>query len=725
MSRVRLVLVVFLFHAGTLPLLSQTTDTAIHLPPLYNTFQPPAVGNSYADPVFSTAIKRISDVTSHVDATNGKALNFISHEYSSMSPFNCDDSLLLLIYQSYFVLNDGNGNYIRALPFSINASSEPRWSRNDPSVLYFVNGNQLKQYNVSTDKITVIHTFAEYSKVSGKGESDLSEDGNHFVFAGDDRYVFVYELSTGMKSPVFDAGQAFDGLQISPNDNVTISWFTPGSARSQGIELFDRNMKFLRQIARADGHMDLARDTNGDEVMIWTNAADAQATCANAIVKVRLADASQTCLLSLPWSQAVHISAPDGNGWVFVSTYDPTNPDPSRRWDAYENEILQIRLDGGEVRRLLHHRSRPADTYNYEPRASVSRDGRKLVFASNYDLQSILGSIVNGLLGLVFALPTVYSDEYLIQLSGTADPFPTGPISGTMVAFSQTAGAGVSTRRTEDVTLVFIDGTGITAKGPIARGVDLTWLIAATADLDGDGKADIIWRNSQTGDVAAWLMDGATMKSWSTLFSRLGPSWFIAGIGDLDGDGKQDLIWQDRQTGDVSEWLMNGTSIKSWASLFSGANSNWTVAGVGDLDGDGKADLVWENPDSGDVVEWLMDGATTKSWATLATGLTGLGSPWQLSGVGDFDGDGNADLIWSNSSTGDVVAWLMKGATLKSWATVASGITLQWSLRSILDIDGDGKSDLLWQNRQSGALVEWLMNGTSIRGTKALSSSAP
>ena len=37
------------------------------------------------------------------------------------------------------------------------------------------------------------------------------------------------------------------------------------------------------------------------------------------------------------------------------------------------------------------------------------------------------------------------------------------------------------------------------------------------ADLDGDGKSDLIWRNTQSGDVAEWLMNGAALKSWSTI----------------------------------------------------------------------------------------------------------------------------------------------------------------------------------------------------------------
>ena len=55
-------------------------------------------------------------------------------------------------------------------------------------------------------------------------------------------------------------------------------------------------------------------------------------------------------------------------------------------WTTFTNEILMVRLDGGEIRRLIHHRSRPFNTYNYTPRASISRDGTRALFSSNFGL---------------------------------------------------------------------------------------------------------------------------------------------------------------------------------------------------------------------------------------------------------------------------------------------------------------------------------------------------
>ena len=45
----------------------------------------------------------------------------------------------------------------------------------------------------------------------------------------------------------------------------------------------------------------------------------------------------------------------------------------------------------------------------------------------------------------------------------------------------------------------------------------LSWKIAGVFELDGDGKSDLVWRNTQSGEVAEWLMNGAALKSWSTI----------------------------------------------------------------------------------------------------------------------------------------------------------------------------------------------------------------
>lgn len=401
---------VLLMAAGCLLPVSASaylTDTASHVPSAYDSFVPPAKNQTYTDAVFGTQIRRLSNALTSPNTADGGTLTYVMDEYSTVSAFNQDRTLLLLQHDSYFGLYDGQGGYLGDLPFAVHAGSQPRWSRTDPHALYFLNDNRVRKLDVLAGTITTVRTFSEYGSISGNGESDICFDGNHLVLAGDGRYVFVYDLAANTKGPVFDTGgRGFDSLYISADDQVTITWYQAGTARYQGIELFNKNMVFQRQVARAGGHMDMARDTSGAAVLVWANAADPNPVCDNGVVKVRLSDGQQTCLQSLDWNLAIHVSCAD-QGSCVIGTYAPGDPAPSGSWPAYTNEIYQVPLDGSEIRRLAHHRSRPHNGYNYTPRATVSRDGARVVYSSNYSLQAISGA------------PTEYSDAYLMSVPVT------------------------------------------------------------------------------------------------------------------------------------------------------------------------------------------------------------------------------------------------------------------------------------------------------------------
>jgi len=504
------------------PAFAFSNDTTVYAPPAYLTFLPPPAGGSYTDAVFGTAIKRLTNAMAAPDVARGSGVvTSIGPEYSSMTPLNKDNTRLLLAHFSYFGLYDGAGNFLRSLPFEINTSSEPRWSRVDTNVIYYVSGNKLKQYNIGTNTMAVVRAFTEYRTISGKGESDICFDGDHFVLAGDNRYVFVYEISTDTKRAVFDtAAHDFDSIYITPNDNVTITWLTNGSSRYNGIELFDTDMNFLRQLTHAGGHMDVTRDVNGDEVLIWVDAADTQlqVRCEAGVVKVRLSDGQQTCIWQGDWSLAAHVSAPDGNGWVFVETYAAGDPIPPTGWNAYSNEFLLVKLDGTEVRRLGHHRSRHFNSYMWQPKLSTSRDGTKAVFGSNFGLQAILG------------YPKEYSDAYLIDLStmptvSTLTTFPTVPVSLTASFLGATGEDFVGIedqlfangnadwhiqlrglRRAPTAVLITSDSGGVWV-GP-SNGAN--WMVFA--EYDGVGNAQLWFEpwSGQSFHVKVWYSDGST-----------------------------------------------------------------------------------------------------------------------------------------------------------------------------------------------------------------------
>jgi len=556
------------------PIYGAVSDSTPRVPLLYDTFMPPAAGQVYADPVFGTLIKRISQATNMFNQAVAGPLSFVSTEYSTASPFNSNTSLLILQHAGYFGLYDAGGTYLKDLPFAANAATEPRWSRTDPNVLFYLSGNRLMKLNVATGTSSLVHAFPEYTTIRGRGESDISRDGDHFVLSGDEpaglqsRYVFVYQISTDTKGPVLDTiGHPFNQLYLAPNNMVAIGWIAAGTARFTGIELFDRSMTFQRQLTRAIGHMRLTRDTNGEDVLVWANSNDVQPipNCQNGIVRVRLSDAHQTCLLQLDWSLAVHITAGDGDGWVFVETYDPSDAPATAAWKPYANEILQVRLDGKETRRLLHHRSRQTANYGYQPRLSASRDGSTLVYTSNYNLQSLLG------------LPAGYTDAFLVAVPGTPAPqisiddrtivegsAGTAPVAFT-VALSHVSEVPVTVRfQTVDGSAKagkdFAGVSGLLTIPALSTSKRVIVLIQGDTELEGDNTFTVALADSVGASIAKAVGTGTIVNDDPTVAARAVTQYRLYHRGTLEHLYTADL--NEYNILGTRQWIQEGVAYK-------------------------------------------------------------------------------------------------------------------------------------------------------------------
>ena len=232
-------------------------------------------------------------------------------------------------------------------------------------------------------------------------------------------------------------------------------------------------------------------------------------------------------------------------------------------------------------------------------------------------------------------------------------------------------------------------------------------------DFNGDGKSDLLWQNSTTGECSVWLMSGTVVGSKVSLGT--GPAGLkICGTGDFNNDGKTDILWQNSATGACSVWLMNGTTVTSTVALGT-VTPGWQLCGAGDFNGDGKSDLVWQNRTTGECSVWLMNGTTVSSIVSLGFVSTDL----MLAGTGDFNKDGQSDILWQNEVTGEYGVWLMAGTTVSSSVTLGT-VTLDWQLCGAGDYNADQQSDLLWQNLLTGESTVWLMNGTTVSSKVSL-----
>jgi hypothetical protein len=118
---------------------------------------------------------------------------------------------------------------------------------------------------------------------------------------------------------------------------------------------------------------------------------------------------------------------------------------------------------------------------------------------------------------------------------------------------------------------------------------------------------------------------------------------------------------------------MQGTQLLS-AGFIATVPSPWFVAGTGDFNGDGKADIVWSNG-SGNTSVWLMS-----STSILSTGNFYLPG-WSVAQTGDYNGDGKSDLLWRDGS-GNTYIWFMDGTAIGSVGYVAT-VPNPWAVQSV------------------------------------------
>ena len=250
------------------------------------------------------------------------------------------------------------------------------------------------------------------------------------------------------------------------------------------------------------------------------------------------------------------------------------------------------------------------------------------------------------------------------------------------------------------------DGTNVTISGSssiLRKG-------AAIPDFNGDGRADILWRNKTTGQNVVWFMNGTTYSNYAEFMQVTDTNWQIVGTGDFNNDGKTDVLWRNTSTGQNVVWLMDGVNYGGYAWLLEVADLNWEIVGTGDFNGDGKTDILWRNKGTGQNVVWFMDGATYSSYAEL---MQVADANWEIVGTGDFNGDGKTDILWRNKSTGQNMVWYMNGAVYSSYAELMQVTDTNWQIVGTGDFNNDGKVDILWRNKSTGQNEVWFMNGAA------------
>jgi hypothetical protein len=240
------------------------------------------------------------------------------------------------------------------------------------------------------------------------------------------------------------------------------------------------------------------------------------------------------------------------------------------------------------------------------------------------------------------------------------------------------------------------------------------------SDFNFDGNVDLVLQDSATDINVLELTRSFATTQVSTSPGSSGSPWQIAGVGDFDRNGTSDLLFQSTDSyGYLVYWYMGGTALSQWSFLNpTTAGGTWRAKAVADFNKDGKPDILFEDG-NGYLGLWYMNG-TNLSTSTLLTPNYVSDPHWQVVGTGDFDNDGNTDILFEyvqpgNGNNGLLALWYMTGSVLRSsvylnplWAGDPN-----WLVVSTADFSGDCNVDVMFQYRNTtnntwgGNLLEW------------------
>ncbi|MGA9749635.1 MAG: FG-GAP-like repeat-containing protein [Nocardioides sp.] len=240
-------------------------------------------------------------------------------------------------------------------------------------------------------------------------------------------------------------------------------------------------------------------------------------------------------------------------------------------------------------------------------------------------------------------------------------------------------------------------------------------VLAGFGDLTNDGRVDLVARKKGSGRTFVYPAKGRNgfgerFGGWSRF---AGVRHLVSG-GEVNGPGV-DLIGVNTKGYLVAFANRQGKPIEGIVPTGTTFEDTDLVLTVGDWNRDGNADVLTRSASTGDL--WLRAGNGADGFAAPVLAGTGFGAVADLRAVGDRNGDGNPDLAGTPSGSsarifpGNGAGGFGESYAAKGPKNLARSITSKrydWRL-PIGDVDGNGRKDVLVRERRTGTL--WLLSG--------------
>jgi hypothetical protein len=259
-------------------------------------------------------------------------------------------------------------------------------------------GMTLTELKVSTGTSRVVGNFAARLKAKWptataawtKSEGSPSKDGRYWCFMVDSVSasgewkglgLFTWDRDTDTILGITEhpGGARPDHVSMSPSGNYCV-W------AGNTVEAFNRDLSQHSMVVPTGEHSDIALDANGDDVFVSVN----YQTNAGDLYMVNLRTKERTVLMPTyiaGTATALHISGKAFNkpGWMLLETYSDVGA-AGRQW--MHKKLMAVQLKANPIVYNLAFTQAVDNGYWTEPHATVNRDFTKVLFNSNWNVNS-------------------------------------------------------------------------------------------------------------------------------------------------------------------------------------------------------------------------------------------------------------------------------------------------------------------------------------------------
>jgi hypothetical protein len=233
----------------------------------------------------------------------------------------------------------------------------------------------------------------------------------------------------------------------------------------------------------------------------------------------------------------------------------------------------------------------------------------------------------------------------------------------------------------------------------------------AVADVNNDGKADVLTANQNSSTVSVLLGNGnGTFQPPVSYNAGTDSNPHDIAIADVNGDGRPDLLTANYGSNSAGVLLGNGDGTFREATAFATGAANGRPVGiaVGDVNGDGKPDLLTANS-VGYSVSLFAGTGTGTFQVPVSYQFSTISVPLDVA-VTDFNADGRLDILAVNAGSNSLLTLQNLGGSFQpaSYPVGIGASFIPFGL-AIGDVNNDGKPDVVTAN-QGNSTVSVLRN---------------